>query len=150
MGSEIYSGPNRALAASKVNAPAIALMVVGGLGILWHLFFLGIRILGTGASFLSVPGMGQDDTAARVVSVMGGGIGIVLSVLGLGISGFVIWGAMKMRALTGYGIALASAILAMIPGFTCYCCCLGLPGLPFGIWALVVLLDNNVKQSFTG
>jgi hypothetical protein len=25
------------------------------------------------------------------------------------------------------------------------CCCLGLP---IGIWALVVLLDNNVKASF--
>jgi hypothetical protein len=43
---------------------------------------------------------------------------------------------------------MASAILAMIPGLTCWCCCFGLPGLPIGIWALVVLLDHNVKQSF--
>jgi hypothetical protein len=55
---------------------------------------------------------------------------------------------MKMRALTGYGLAMTSAILTMVPGVTCWCCCLGLPGLPIGIWALIVLLDNNVKASF--
>jgi hypothetical protein len=146
MGSEIYGGPNRALAAAKVNAPAIALMVVGGLGILWHLLSLGLNLLGTS---LSLPGMMADqDAAQRAIQAMSGGVGLVFSALGLGLSGLVIFGAMKMRALTGYGLAMASAILAMVPGFTCWCCCFGLPGLPFGIWALVVLLDNNVKASF--
>lgn len=147
MGSEIYAGPNRALVASKVSGPAIGLMVVGGLGVVWNLFSLGMNLLGTG---LTLPGMmGDQDAAQRAMQAMSGGVGILFGVIGLAISALVIFGAMKMRTLTNYGLSLASAILAMVPGLTCWCCCFGLPGLPIGIWALVVLLDNNVKQSFT-
>src|SRR4029453_10531077 len=147
MGSEIYAGPNRALAAAKVNGPAIGLMVVGGLGIVWHLFFLGLRILGTGATVLSVPGMSEGEASQRAMGVMFGGLGIVVSIVGLGVSALVIFGAMKMRTLNTGGLPLAASIVAMIPGFPCWCCCLGFPGLPIGIWALVVLLDQNVKAS---
>jgi len=151
MGSEIYgyAGPNRAYAAAKVNAPGIALMVIGGIGILWHLLMLGLNLLGTG---LSMPGMmgGEQDAAQRMAQAMGGAFGIVLGVIGIGVSALVLFGGMKMRTLSGYGLALAAAILALIPGLTCHCCCFGLPGLPFGVWALVVLLDNNVKASFAG
>jgi hypothetical protein len=68
--------------------------------------------------------------------------------VGLAGSAFIIYGAMKMRALTGYAFAMAASILAMIPGLTCWCCCFGLPGIPIGIWAVIVLVDNNVKAAF--
>lgn len=146
MGSEIYGGPNRGVALSKVNGPAIGLMVIGGLGVAWHLFSLVMNVIGTG---LSLPNLGGNQAAAdRAMQAMSGGLGIVFAIIGIAASGLVIFGAMKMRALTGYGLALASAIVAMVPGLTCWCCCFGLPGLPIGIWALVVLLDQNVKASF--
>jgi hypothetical protein len=39
---------------------------------------------------------------------------------------------------------MAAAIMAMIP---CNCCCL--LGLPFGIWALVMLMKPEVKSQFS-
>jgi ABC-type proline/glycine betaine transport system permease subunit len=50
-----------------------------------------------------------------------------------------------MRQLKGRGLAIAGAILAMIPLFTCCCCVIGLP---VGIWALVVLMNAEVKAAF--
>jgi hypothetical protein len=49
-----------------------------------------------------------------------------------------------MQRLQMYGLAMTSSILAMIPCLS-PCCLLGLP---FGIWALVILNQDHVKQSF--
>ena len=49
----------------------------------------------------------------------------------------------KMTRLQGWGLALAGSILAMIPCGSC--CCFTLP---FGIWALVVLVNKDVKAGF--
>ena len=57
---------------------------------------------------------------------------------------FIIVGAFCMQTHQGYGFAVASAVLSVIP-----CCspCFVL-GFPFGIWALVVLLDEEVQRVF--
>ena len=58
---------------------------------------------------------------------------------------FIVLGGMKMKSLTGYGWGMAGSILAIIPVCTNSCCCLSTP---FGIWALVVLLNSDVKLAF--
>jgi hypothetical protein len=68
---------------------------------------------------------------------------IIGTIVGLCCSGFIILGAQKMKGLESYGLAIAASILAMLP---CGGCCL--IGLPFGIWALVVLCDADVKAAF--
>jgi hypothetical protein len=143
MGSEIYGGPNRAMAAAKVNAPAIGLMATAGIGILLQLLSLVLNVLGTGINMASMAG--QSGTPDAVANMMGGTMGVIGSIMGILIGGLILFGAMKMRQLNNWGLALASSILAMIPCLS-PCCCLGLP---IGIWALVVLLDNNVKASFS-
>ena len=70
--------------------------------------------------------------------------GKLLSVMALGIYGFTIFGALKMRNVQSYGLAMAAAITVMLP---CTCCCV--LGLPAGIWALVVLNKPEVKAAFT-
>lgn len=54
-------------------------------------------------------------------------------------------GAMKMKSVEGYGLAMTSAIIACIPLCPNECCC----ATPFGIWAVVVLLNADVKRAFT-
>jgi hypothetical protein len=49
-----------------------------------------------------------------------------------------------MQSLRSYEFALTAAILAMVPCLT-PCC---LIGLPFGIWAVVVLSKAGVKSQF--
>jgi len=51
----------------------------------------------------------------------------------------------KMRQLKSYGLAMTGSIMAILPICTNNCCCLSIP---FGIWALVVLLNSDVKLAF--
>jgi hypothetical protein len=129
-------------ARNKVSLPAILLMVVAGLSILWHIVMLLLNLLGTGLSFM---GNMTEDMPSSALSMMSGGVGILMSIISVVLCGLVIFGAMKMKALQSYVFAMVAAIVPMLP---CIwpCCCLGLP---VGIWALIVLLDKNVKAAFT-
>jgi hypothetical protein len=69
-----------------------------------------------------------------------------IAIVSLLINGVAIYGAIQMRSLKMYGLAVTSAILVMIPCFTSCCCLIGLGG---GIWALVVLMKPEVKAAFT-
>ena len=73
-----------------------------------------------------------------------GGISVALGVFGLAMAVLILIGALKMKRLESYSFALTAAIIAMIPCIS-PCCLLGLP---FGIWALVVLGDSSVKAAF--
>ena len=72
------------------------------------------------------------------------GIGVGAGILGVVLSIVVILGAVKMKNLESYGFSMAAAIIAFIPCFS-PCCLLGLP---FGIWAIIVLSDANVRAAF--
>lgn len=52
--------------------------------------------------------------------------------------------AQKMKRLESYGFAMTAVILAVIP---CFSPCLIL-GIPFGIWALVAINQQGVKDAF--
>lgn len=55
----------------------------------------------------------------------------------------VLVGAIRMLTLRNYGLAMTASIMSMICGLG-FCV-----ALPFGIWALVVLSDSNVKAHFS-
>lgn len=130
-------GPNPE-AESKVTPPAIAIVVVAGLAIAACILGLLFNLLGLGAGALG--GVARDE---RFAQLLGGTIGMVSNLLGLVLYSVAIWGALKMKSLQSYGLAMTAAIIVMLP---CSCCCL--IGLPVGIWALVVLLNADVKAAF--
>lgn len=145
MSSGYNVGADRAAAAAKVNGPAIALMVTAGIGMLLQVINLLMTILGAGAGLAGLSGGGSGNPEMeRIQALMGGGLGVVLGLFSLAIGVLIFIGAMKMKNLTSYGLAMAAAIVAMIPCLS-PCCCLGLPS---GIWAIVALVDQNVKNSF--
>jgi hypothetical protein len=132
----------RTSAQQLVTGPAIGLMVTAGLGIAGGLVGLTLALARWGAA-PEMPGM--DPQIARMIQMFAyGPVGIVAKVVGLAISVFVLYGALKMQKLSGYGLSLAAAIVALIPCFS-PCCLLGLP---IGIWALVVLSKPEVKSQF--
>jgi hypothetical protein len=56
----------------------------------------------------------------------------------------IAFGAISMIRLKGYASAYTAAILAVIPGCSpCF-----ILGIPFGIWAIIVLNRPDVKQRF--
>ena len=68
---------------------------------------------------------------------------VIGMVVGLGISVMTAFGAVRMRKLESYPLAMTAAVLAILP---CSGCCI--LSMPLGIWALVILLDAQVKESF--
>ena len=132
-------GLGRGYAAARVSGPAIWLIVTGAVGI-------PVKLLGIFGSLITIGvidlGMGLfGDDPFMMVS---GGVGLALDALGLILCFVVIAGAVKMKNLEHYGFAMAAAIIAMIPRVS-PCCLLGLP---FGIWAIVVLSEGPVKAAF--
>lgn len=53
-------------------------------------------------------------------------------------------GGLAMRSLGNYGLGMTGAVVSLLPGLT-GCCC---TGMPFGIWALMVLVRQDVKDGF--
>ena len=68
---------------------------------------------------------------------------VVPSLLGIATGVLIILGALKMKNLQSYGLAMTASILAMLP-----CTYAFLIGIPMGIWALVVLTKPEVKAAF--
>ena len=125
--------PRSAAAMAAVSGPATALLVVGIIdivcGILGLLMFALFMFTGL---------------AARMPELRGNMVTTLISSVGLLIMGPIIsMGASKMKNLTSFGLAMTACILAMFPFINC--CLLGLP---FGIWALVVLSKAEVKDAF--
>lgn len=112
-------------ARAKVQGPAVALMVVYGLGAAMMGFVL--------VMFLVLMATGEQIEWE----------GLLQFVITFPLCAFVVYGANKMRQLESYNQALAAAICAMLP---CTGCCL--LGLPFGIWAIFALQDPHVKAAF--
>jgi len=120
-------------AASQVSGPAIALIVIGSLSLLGGLLSL---------ARLTVFGFGFPGNAAPAAMV--GGVGLLITFASLALSVLIIIGGIKMKNLQNYGLAMAASIVAMTPCIGA-CCILGLP---FGIWAVVVLSNESVRSAF--
>ena len=128
--------PQRARA--MVQGPAIALMVMGIVGVLAQLGSLGMNLLGAGLG--AAGAQGGDDVMVHLFS---GAVGMVANGVSVLFYGIVILGAVKMKELQSYPLAMAASILALLP---CSFCCL--LGTPIGVWSLVVLLNQEVKSAF--
>lgn len=59
------------------------------------------------------------------------------------ISMLILFGGWRVQQRRGYPLAITSAVLVMLP--VNLTCCVGIP---IGIWALVVLLQDDVRKSF--
>jgi len=126
-------------ARSQVTAPAVALMISAILGILYQAAMMLFRVLGT--PFLLAQ---QNAQMPAWIAALSGTVGTIMGVVGILIGLVILFGAIKMKRLEGYTLAVTSCILAMVPCLS-PCCLLGLP---FGIWALVVLCKPEVKAAF--
>jgi hypothetical protein len=122
--------------ATRISAPAIGLMVAGGLSLAFTLFYILL------VSVIGVAAIADKQTADALPGV---GIMIGAAVVKLALDALTLYGAWQMRQLRNWGLSMTAAICAMLP---CSVCCL--LGLPLGIWAVVVLIDRDIKQAFDG
>jgi predicted Zn finger-like uncharacterized protein len=134
-------GGSRRFAAGSVKGPAIALIVLGALGLVYAVINVVLNLVGGNDLVLARMGRAAGNQAAFQAGMQVGRIiGMLLP---------VIWGLVVTMAgfmmlnLRSYGSAMTGTIFAMLP---CSPGCL--LGLPFGIWGLVVLNRPDVKRSF--
>jgi hypothetical protein len=127
-----------ASASQQVAGPAIGLIVVAALGCVADLVSLAMNLGVSALAANQTEGPWHD-----MASAFSGAIGVLWAVVGILISGFILFGALKMKKLENYGVAMAASIVALLP---CSICCV--VGVPIGIWALVVLSKAEVKEAF--
>lgn len=125
-------------ALSRLQGPAIGLMVVIGL----HLVLLCIAVP---LNILALAGHGMAAAQGQFNFGGGPGVDLVSNFIGFLVQGFTLFGAIQMYRGEMYGVCMAACILACIPCFCSSCCVLGMP---FGIWGLITLMDDSVKESF--
>jgi hypothetical protein len=133
-------------AEAMVSGPATALMVVGiicALAAIWTVLS-NVLGLGVGAFAPNRGGGGMPPQMQQWVQMTSGGVGVFLGVLGLAVSGFIIFASTKMKKLESYGMVMTATIVSMVPCIS-PCCCVGLP---IGIWVLIVLCKPEVKSAF--
>jgi hypothetical protein len=114
------------------------MLVFASIAIVFNLAGLIMNLAGVSMGTMFADSAG--DAASQLFS---GAVGTVSSIIGLLFNGFVVYGAMQMRKLENHTLSVVAAALFALP---CHCCCI--IDTPIGIWALVTLLDQNVKASF--
>jgi len=132
------------IALRAIKGPAIALIVVASIGIAYYLFS-GLFVLVSGGPMVhqQMPANMPPELRAFFEGARGPMAGF-LNLVFAAVNGFILFGAIKMMRLQSYGLAIATCIVAMLP---CGCCCI--LGLPFAIWALVVMNKPEVKSQFS-
>jgi hypothetical protein len=130
-----------------VSGPAIGLIVTGILSLAISLLSLVMHltvVLGL-RSVQAMPSPSpQFQQLFSVLNSLNGPLGLVSDAFSLTMGTLITLGAFKLKNLQSYTFAYTMSILAMIPCFS-PCCLLGLP---FGIWALVVLSKPEIKAQF--
>ncbi len=141
LSSALAGDSGRAMALQKVSGPAIGLLVAAILGLVLSVLGLLFSLLGVSLSSLNTP----MPAGLQAFQVSAGIAGVALRLVGMLFCVFILYGGMKMKKLENHGLCVGASILAMIPCLS-PCCLLGLP---FGIWALIVLNQSEVKEHFT-
>jgi hypothetical protein len=132
-------------ALQAVKGPAIALIATAVVNLvfgIWQCFRLAF--FNDLDRYSRLPQF-NDPQLQKLLHQLYGPVGIASCAFQLILSVLLLMGAVKMLALRNYGLALTAAILAVVPCLT-PCCFIGIP---FGIWALVILNKAEVKSEFS-
>ena len=124
----------------RLRAPAIALICLGGVNILSGV----VLLLGRLANIIKGNEPVITDEARRLGYETATIYFPLVSLLSIAAAPILIVGGIQMLKRRRYSLAMLAAILAIVP-VTSVCC---IPGIPIGIWALIVLLNRDVKAAF--
>jgi hypothetical protein len=116
----------------KLKIPAIGLIAVGILNILFGLYFLLSAFV---VAYSKIDYKNFNTEQEKLIFNIGLYGIIALGILSLLVAPGIIYGALKLLRGEKSGMGKTAAILAMIPATSCSF----IIGIPFGIWALRVL-----------
>ncbi len=131
-------------ALKRLKAPAIGLLVTGALSMA-----MGAMTIVSGLLRLAgLMGKGPriKDDAEQLGYFIGMGVSYGAGIFSMIAAPFIIFGAARMMKGQNRGLSMTAAILSILP----ITCCSFPLGVIFGIWALVVLMNPEVKDYFAG
>jgi len=131
-------GGSKAAAGDRLKLPAIFMIIVVCLSFVYNFLNLAANLLGFGQDNPFMAQQQQLDPSAQLA------FAIAWFVFCLVANSLVLIGSISMLRVGSYGLAMTAAIVSVIPCAS-PCCIFGIP---FGIWALVVLNDDAVKAGF--
>ena len=128
-----------------VTLPAILLMIAAGFGAAFALFVL---LSTTDAALNFFEGMNLPEESRDQLEQIRQQSGAARApyILQLVLSAVLLFGALQMKNLQNYWVAIGGVVVGSLP-----CCgpCFGCFTLPLGVWALIVLIGNEeVKKAF--
>lgn len=135
---------------SKVKGPAIATMIAGIAGMVLCLMYGGMIVFGMSIDREEIlrgdlpPQLRQLVRESMDANPIWESLWAGFSFL---VYAFITFAGTRMLQMRSWMVALVSSILLLIPCFTPCCCTCGLT-LGIGVWSLIVLLDQQVKQAF--
>ncbi len=146
-------------ARGKVAVPAILLVAFGLLGSSLGAISLAVALAAPAsfgdayADFMKPliekqpPSQARDDQLAQVEQVrqirLDSPANLASTAVSLAASGLMVVGGLRMRGLKSYGLAVTASLAAFYPCGACLCF-----AAPVGLWALITLLNGDVKAAF--
>lgn len=139
----VFPAGTRESALRTVSNPAIALIVVAGIGLAYSLLNLVTSLLSSGAPNVAMPPNMPPEMEQFMKGILeySKSYGVAAAILSLIVNGVALFGGIRMKELSSPALCWAAAILVCIPCFN-QCCCVGLP---IGIWVMVTLNNVDVK-----
>jgi hypothetical protein len=134
---------------SSLEAPAIGLLVSGGLGVLLGVLGIGVAVIGLVAG-TATPALDDPNLPPALQSYLkamsSGAVSIVSALVGLVVNGLIVYAGLQMRQARNHTLCVVGAGLCCVP--CCFHSCCSLFVVPLGIWALVALLSGPTKSLF--
>ena len=131
---------------NPLRIPAIGILATGVLGTVTSFMGVVSSLMG-GVKKTEIPfdmGSPEAERMAKVVLNVLETFNLPLNLMALVLGILTLLGGVKMLQRRSYALAMVGAIVGMIPCLS-PCCC---TGLPFGIWALVLLSKPEIRDSF--
>jgi hypothetical protein len=146
-------------AKAKTSLPGTLMILVGGFLLLWILLSVAIVVSGFDVSVAMLEWMAnqmpkgspehknmlaeiekakvRDKTIEYIQTAVIGIVNLISTFL-------IIIGGLRMKSLQSYTLCIIGSIMAIVP---CSGCCI--VSFPFGLWALIALMNADVKAGFT-
>ncbi len=129
-----------------LRIPAIGILITGVLGTVTSFYGVLASLMGW-AKKTEIPfGVGSPEAERMAKGVMDAleTFNLPLNLLALVLGILTLLGGVKMLQRRSYALVMIGEIVGMLPCLS-PCCC---TGLPFGIWALVLLSKPEIRDSF--
>ena len=129
----------------KLKIPAIGIITTGALAGLLSLAGVIATLSGSSKNTELPPGLPPEAAGfLKGYLAMMETFNLPLNLLALVMSVLTLMAGIRMLQRRSYGLVMTGVIIGMLPCLSACCC----TGLPFGIWALVVLSNEEVRKSF--